>query len=43
MSRRVGLILVTRQENVILPKVNLIMVKHVHVVVKVRYSEPKFN
>jgi hypothetical protein len=39
MSRRVELILVIRQKNIILPQVESTMVKCIHVAIRVRYSE----
>jgi hypothetical protein len=43
MSKGVEQVLVTRQEIVVLPKAKLTMVECVLVVVKMKYSEPKFN
>jgi hypothetical protein len=43
MCRRVESVLVTRQETIVLPRVKPIVAKGVHVVVRARYSEPKFN
>jgi hypothetical protein len=43
MSRRVELVFVTRQEIVVLPKVESIVAECVPVAIKVKYSEPKFN
>ncbi len=43
MSRRVELILVTRQEIEVLPKTKPIVAKGVLVVVKIKYSEPRLN
>jgi hypothetical protein len=43
MSKGVELVLVTRQETVILPKAEPIIAQGVLVVVKVKYSEPKLN
>jgi hypothetical protein len=43
MSRGVGPILVTRQENVILPKVEPTIAQGILVVVKARYSKPILN
>jgi hypothetical protein len=43
MSKGVESILITRQENVILPTLEPIVEKDVHVVIRVRYSEPKLN
>jgi hypothetical protein len=40
MSRGVQLIFVTRQETIVLPRVEPIMVEGVHVVIKARYSDP---
>jgi hypothetical protein len=43
ISRGIELVLVTIQETIVLPKAKLIVVEHVHVVIKVRYNEPRFN
>jgi hypothetical protein len=43
MSRGVELILVVRQEIIVLQKVKPIVVEGVHAVVKVRYNEPRLN
>jgi hypothetical protein len=43
MFRRVEPIFVSRQETVVLPKVEPIVAEGVHVVVKVRYSEPRLH
>jgi hypothetical protein len=43
MSKGVESVFVTWQEIVVLPRAELIVAKGVHVVVRVRYSEPKFN
>jgi hypothetical protein len=43
MSRGVEPILVVRQKTIILPRVKPIVVESVHVVVKVRYNEPRLN
>jgi len=43
MSKGVESILVTRQETVVLPKVEPTVVESVCVVIKVRYNEPIFN
>ncbi len=43
MSRRIELVLVTRQEIVVLPKAKPTIVEGVLVVVKVKYSETKLN
>jgi hypothetical protein len=43
MSRRVELVLVIKQEIVVLPRVELTLAEGVHVVVRVKYSEPNFN
>ncbi len=43
MSRRVESILVTRQEIIVLLRAKPTLVEGVHVVVRVKYSEPKFN
>jgi hypothetical protein len=43
MSRGVEPIFVTKQETIILPRVEPIVVEGVLVVVKVRYNEPKLN
>ncbi len=43
MSRRVESIFVTKQETIVLPRVEPMVVEGVLVVVKVRYSEPKLN
>ncbi len=43
ISKKIKLVLVTRQEIVILPKEEVTVVEGVHVVVKVRYNEPRLN
>jgi hypothetical protein len=43
MSRGVELVFVTRQEIIILPKVEPLVAKGAHVVVRVRYNEPRLN
>ncbi len=43
MSKRVEPILVTRQETIVLPKTKLAIKKGVHMAIRMRYSEPKFN
>jgi hypothetical protein len=43
MFRGVELILVTRQETIVLLKAEPTIAKNVPLVVRVRYSEPKFN
>jgi hypothetical protein len=43
MSRRVELVLLTKQETIVLPKVEPTMAQSVLVVVIVKYNEPKFN
>ncbi len=43
MSKGVESVLVTQHEIVVLPKIGQIVTKGVHVVVIVRYNEPKFN
>ncbi len=43
ISREVELLLITRQETVILPKVEPTIAKGVPMVIKIKYSEPKFN
>jgi predicted amino acid racemase len=43
MSRGIELVLVTRQKIVILQRAKPIIAKGVHVVIKVRYNEPRFN
>ncbi len=43
MSKGVELVLITRQESVVLPTIEPIVAKDVHVVIRVRYSEPKLN
>jgi hypothetical protein len=43
MSRGVRLILVTRPEIVVLPTIEPTVAQGVHVVFKVKYSEPKLN
>jgi hypothetical protein len=43
MSRGVKSVLVIRQETVVLPKVEPIVVEHVPMAIRVRYSDPKFN
>jgi hypothetical protein len=41
MSKGVEPILVVRQEIIVLPRIKPIVVEGVHVVVKVRYNEPR--
>jgi hypothetical protein len=43
MSRGVELVLVTRQETIVLPKVEPIVIEGVLMVIKMRYIEPIFN
>jgi hypothetical protein len=43
MPRGVELVLVTRQEIVVLRKVETIVIEGVLVAIRVRYIEPKFN
>jgi hypothetical protein len=43
MSRGVESIFVIRQETIVLPRIETIVVQGVHVAIKVRYSEPKLN
>jgi hypothetical protein len=43
MSQGVEPILVIKQETIILPRIESIVVQGVPVVVKVRYSEPRLN
>jgi len=43
MSKGVDLVLVTKQEIVVLPKAQSIVAEHVSMAIKVRYSEPRFN
>jgi hypothetical protein len=43
MSKGVEPILITRQEIIVLPKAESIVVKHVHVAIRVKYNEPKFH
>ncbi len=43
MSRRIELLLVIKQEIAVLPKIKLTLIVGVHVAVRVRYNEPKFN
>jgi hypothetical protein len=43
MSKRVELVLITRQETIILPKAEPIVAKHVLMAIKMRCNEPKFN
>jgi hypothetical protein len=43
MFKGVELVFVTRQETVVVLIAKPIVVEGVHVVIKVRYSEPKFN
>jgi hypothetical protein len=43
MSRRIERVLVTRQEIVVLPKVEVTIAQGVPVAIIVRYSEPRFN
>jgi hypothetical protein len=43
MSKRIEPILITRQETIVLPRAKPIVTKRVPMVIKVRYSEPRFN
>jgi hypothetical protein len=43
MSRGVELVLVTRQEIVILPRAKPIVAEGVPMAIRVRYSEPRFS
>jgi hypothetical protein len=43
MSRRVEPILVTKQEIILLPRVEPTVAECVHVAVRMKYSEPIFN
>ncbi len=43
MSRGIELILVTRQETIVLPRAKLTVVEHVPMAIRLRYNEPKFN
>jgi hypothetical protein len=43
MSRGVELVLVTRQETIVLPKAEPIVIEGVLVVVRMRHNEPIFN
>jgi hypothetical protein len=43
IPREFELVLITRQEIVILPKVEPIIAKGVPMVIKIKYSEPKLN
>ncbi len=43
MSRGVELVLVTRQETIILPRAKPTIVEGVPMVIKMRYNEPIFN
>jgi len=43
MSKGVELVLVTRHETIILPRTKPTIVEGVPMVVKMRYSEPRFN
>jgi hypothetical protein len=43
MSKGVEPVLVPKQETIVLPIAEPTMGECVHVVIKVRYSEPKFN
>jgi hypothetical protein len=43
MFGRVEPVLTTRQETIVLLRVESTIVKGVHVVVRMRYNEPKFN
>jgi hypothetical protein len=43
MSRWVELVLVTRQETIVLLKVEPIITKGIPMAIKIKYSEPKFN
>jgi hypothetical protein len=43
MSRGIESILVIKIKIVVLPRTEPTIVEHVHVVVKMRYNEPRFN
>ncbi len=43
MSRGIERVLITKQEIVILPKIEPIITQGVHVVIIIRYSEPRCN
>jgi hypothetical protein len=43
MPKGIELVLITRQETIILPRAKPIVVEGLFVVVKARYNEPKFN
>ncbi len=43
MSKRIELVLVIRQEIVVLPRAKPTIIEGVLVVVRVKYSEPKLN
>jgi hypothetical protein len=43
MSKRVEPVFVIRQKTIVLPKVEPIVIEHVHVAIRVRYNEPIFN
>jgi hypothetical protein len=43
MSREIKLILIARQETLVLPKAEPTIVQGVHVIVRIKYSEPIFN
>jgi hypothetical protein len=43
MSKGVELVLITRQETIVLPRAKPTVAEGVLVDVKVRYNEPKFN
>jgi GTP cyclohydrolase FolE2 len=43
MSRRVELLLIIKQETIVLPKAKPIVVEGVLVAVKMKYSEHRFN
>jgi hypothetical protein len=43
ISKAVELVLITRQETVVLPRAEPTMVERVLVVIRMRYNEPIFN
>jgi hypothetical protein len=43
MSKKVELVFVTRQEIVILPRIEPTIAKGVSMAIRVKYNEPKFN
>jgi hypothetical protein len=43
MSKKIELVFLTRQKTIVLPKVKPTMAQSVHVVVIVKYNEPRLN